>query len=100
MADCAGHYGVVKLCLPVFHIGYFKTVITILQDICKGCCKVLLEEKQRRAFLKRLRAPKLESPQRRAICKAINLECKKVVHCSYCGCINGMSYKNIFDSGI
>lgn len=34
-ATCVGHYAYIKLVLPVFHIGYFKHVITILQDICK-----------------------------------------------------------------
>ena len=32
---CNGHFGHVRLALPVFHIGYFKMVITILQEICK-----------------------------------------------------------------
>lgn len=35
MADCVGHYAYIKLVLPVFHIGYFKQTITMLQDICK-----------------------------------------------------------------
>ena len=35
MADCVGHYAYIRLVLPVFHIGYFKMVITMLQDICK-----------------------------------------------------------------
>lgn len=34
---CNGHYGYVKLTLPVFHIGYFKKTISILQQICKVC---------------------------------------------------------------
>jgi hypothetical protein len=32
---CVGHYGYVKLALPVFHIGYFRPTITMLQCICK-----------------------------------------------------------------
>ncbi|OZJ06503.1 hypothetical protein BZG36_00634 [Bifiguratus adelaidae] len=35
-AECAGHYGYIKLVLPVFHIGYFRAIINILQDICKA----------------------------------------------------------------
>jgi DNA-directed RNA polymerase III subunit RPC1 len=44
MQDCVGHFGVIRLCLPVFHIGifhcihhsgYFKLMVTILQNICK-----------------------------------------------------------------
>lgn len=34
-ADCVGHYAYIKLALPVFHIGYFKHIISILQSICK-----------------------------------------------------------------
>lgn len=33
--DCVGHYAYIKLVVPVFHIGYFKHTIGILQCICK-----------------------------------------------------------------
>lgn len=35
MAECVGHYAYIKLVLPVYHIGYFRACITMLQDICK-----------------------------------------------------------------
>lgn len=35
LADCIGHFGYIDLELPVFHIGYFHSVISILQTICK-----------------------------------------------------------------
>ena len=35
LADCIGHYGYIDLELPVFHIGFFKTITNILQAICK-----------------------------------------------------------------
>ena len=35
--DCVGHYAYIKLVVPVFHIGYFKHTISILQCICKVC---------------------------------------------------------------
>lgn len=35
LADCIGHYGYVNLELPCFHIGFFRTTITVLQMICK-----------------------------------------------------------------
>lgn len=35
LADCTGHYGYIELELPVFHIGYFRNIISILQIICK-----------------------------------------------------------------
>ena len=35
MRMCEGHFGHIELELPVFHIGYFKATVTILQRICK-----------------------------------------------------------------
>ena len=34
--DCSGHMGYIRLVLPVFHVGYFKQTVQILQDICKA----------------------------------------------------------------
>jgi DNA-directed RNA polymerase III subunit RPC1 len=36
LQDCNGHFGHVRLVLPVFHVGYFRKVIQILQSICKA----------------------------------------------------------------
>jgi RNA polymerase Rpb1, domain 1 len=36
-AFCPGHYGYIDLELPVFHPGYFKSTIKVLQCICKVC---------------------------------------------------------------
>ena len=35
MIDCEGHFGHISLELPVFHIGYLKSIYNILQKICK-----------------------------------------------------------------
>lgn len=35
--NCVGHYAYIKLVVPVFHIGYFKHTIAVLQSICKVC---------------------------------------------------------------
>ncbi|KAF8550261.1 beta and beta-prime subunits of DNA dependent RNA-polymerase [Imleria badia] len=87
--DCVGHYAYIKLVVPVFHIGYFKHTIAILQCICKTCARVLLEEPDRRAFLKRFRRPNLENVHRQALCKAVNTTARKVVYCPYCSATNG-----------
>ncbi|KAL1672708.1 hypothetical protein EV122DRAFT_271324 [Schizophyllum commune] len=87
--NCVGHYAYIKLCVPVFHIGYFKHTIGILQCICKTCARVLLEEPERRTFLKRFRRPNLENMQRQALTKAVNTAARKVVYCPYCAATNG-----------
>jgi len=93
LADCAGHFGYVKLELPVFHHGYFKPILTILQVICKTCSRVMLVDADRQVFLKRLRNPRIEVIARRAICKKIIDKCKRCVVCHYCGGINGVVKK-------
>ncbi|KAH7924840.1 beta and beta-prime subunits of DNA dependent RNA-polymerase [Leucogyrophana mollusca] len=87
--DCVGHYAYIKLVVPVFHIGYFKHTISILQCICKTCARVLLDEPDRRTYLKRFRRPNLENIQRQALCKAVNTMARKVVYCPYCSSTNG-----------
>ncbi|KAJ3810847.1 hypothetical protein F5876DRAFT_40963 [Lentinula aff. lateritia] len=87
--DCVGHYAYIKLVVPVFHIGYFKHTIGILQCICKTCARVLLEEPDRRNFIKRFRRPNLENMQRQALIKAVNTMSRKTVYCPYCSATNG-----------
>lgn len=35
LSECIGHFGYIDLELPVFHVGYFRCIIGILQTICK-----------------------------------------------------------------
>lgn len=93
MADCPGHFGDIQLELPVFHVGYFKAITTILQNICKSCSKVLLSREDRQFFLTKLRNPLLEALQKKAILKKINEKCRRQVTCLYCGSRNGVVKK-------
>ncbi|KAB8202923.1 hypothetical protein BDV34DRAFT_143405 [Aspergillus parasiticus] len=90
---CNGHFGHVKLVLPSFHVGYFKRVITILQEICKECSHILLPEGERRAFLREMRRPGLDNLRRLQIAKRINERCRKTRNCDKCGAINGVVKK-------
>lgn len=87
--NCVGHYAYIKLVVPVFHIGYFKHTIAILQAICKTCARVLLDEPERRNYIRRFRRPNLENIQRQALSKAVNSMARKVVYCPYCSATNG-----------
>ncbi|KAJ9504558.1 hypothetical protein QJQ45_020175, partial [Haematococcus lacustris] len=64
LQDCAGHFGYIQLELPVFHIGYFKNTIQLLQCICKTCSHVLLPLKEKQQWLRRFRNPRVERSQR------------------------------------
>ena len=53
--------------MPVFHIGYFQNVITILQQVCKTCSRVMVSEEEKQQYLRRFRSPRLEIVPRRAL---------------------------------
>jgi len=91
MVDCAGHFGYIKLELPVFHIGYFKNIISVLQCVCKGCSRILLNDDDNELFLKRYRNPRLEITQRRALYKKLAEKCKRCRTCPHCGDYNGVT---------
>ncbi|KAI5454682.1 DNA-directed RNA polymerase III subunit C1 (rpo31) [Naganishia albida] len=93
MAECVGHYAYIKLVLPVYHIGYFRACITMLQDICKTCSRVLLSEEDRRKYLRLFRRPGLENLQRASLAKQVNTACRKVLKCPYCTSLNGVVKK-------
>ena len=89
-----GHFGYVKLVLPVLHIGYFKFIVHILQIICKHCSGILLPDNLRRNYLQELWRPNIDNLRRTQICKRISKEAKKVHECSRCKAINGRVKKN------
>ena len=92
LQDCPGHYGHIKLALPVFHIGYFKSLIAILQCVCKTCSRVLLPADKRLRTLKQLNHPlNVNDYMRRtaAMKKVVDI-CKKERECPYCQAFNGI----------
>ena len=89
LTDCNGHFGHVRLALPCFHYGYMKKIIDVLNCVCKDCSRILLPEVERRAAVKSVRKPGLDSLRKKAICKNITTTCKKCKVCPYCGAFNG-----------
>lgn len=93
LATCRGHFGHIRLVLPVFHVGYFKAIIQVLQCICKQCGAILLEEKNRRMFLDQLRLPDLDNLRRMSALKRVLEQCKKQRRCLKCRHVNGVVKK-------
>lgn len=91
--ECVGHFGYIDLELPVFHVGYFKSIITILQTICKKCSHVLLEESDKDVFRFRLSNPNLSYMMKKSVRKKIVDKCKKISKCPYCKEQNGVVKK-------
>jgi len=59
----------------------------------KTCARVLLDETDRRQYLRRFRRPNLENVHRQALSKAVNAMARKVVYCPYCSATNGVVKK-------
>jgi len=89
LVDCAGHYGYIKLALPVFHIGFLRHTLHILQCICKTCSRVLLSDWEREKHLSRMRNPKTDALTKSALFKKLVEKCKKVRDCPHCSGPNG-----------
>ena len=89
LVDCAGHYGYIRLALPVFHIGFLRHTLHILQCVCKTCSRVLLMEVDRQSFIKRMRHPRTDILAKGVTFKKVVDKCKKTRNCPYCGALNG-----------
>lgn len=87
--DCAGHFGYIKLALPVFHIGYLRHTLHILQCICKSCSRILLTDSDRIQFLNKMRNPRTDALAKGVVLKKVIETCKKSKQCPYCSAING-----------
>lgn len=44
IAECPGHFGYLELAKPMFHIGFMKTVLSIMRCVCFNCSKLLADE--------------------------------------------------------
>ncbi|KAL9230059.1 hypothetical protein vseg_005452 [Gypsophila vaccaria] len=59
MAECPGHFGHLELAKPVYHIGFLKTVLSILRCVCFSCSKLLADEEDHKFKVSlRVRNPK------------------------------------------
>src|SRR5690242_418060 len=86
---CNGHFGHIKLALPAFHVGYLKHIIEVLNCICKDCSRVLLDEVERRRYLRSMRRPDMDTLRRSAVSKRILEDCRKKKTCPYCNALQG-----------
>ncbi|ORC93261.1 DNA-directed RNA polymerase III largest subunit [Trypanosoma theileri] len=88
--DCVGHPGHIDLEVPVFHLGFFTTILRICRTICKRCSHVLLDDSEIEYYKRRLSSTKLEPLQRAALIKTIQTDAYKTRVCLKCGGLNGV----------
>ena len=88
--NCPGHFGFIRLNLPIFHIGFFKKIIEILRCICKNCSRILLSEEEKNNIrILASKMKKLSSLKKKNLVSYILKLCGKVKVCPYCGALNG-----------
>ncbi|MFH4974741.1 hypothetical protein AB6A40_001450 [Gnathostoma spinigerum] len=95
LTDCVGHFGYIDLALPVFHVGFFRLTIQMLQCVCKNCSSVLLAKEQKETFLRQAANPNLDYLRRKALHKKIVAACKRNTICNECGHKNGVVKKAV-----
>ncbi|XP_059048540.1 DNA-directed RNA polymerase III subunit RPC1 [Achroia grisella] len=94
LAECVGHYGYIELALPVFHVGYFRSIITILQTICKECGKVMLAENLKKSYRRKFMHPELSYLHKKSLRAAVLKKVKTCTKCPLCEALNGMVKKS------
>nr|AAA30233.1 RNA polymerase III [Trypanosoma brucei] len=88
--ECVGHPGHIDLEAPVFHLGFFTTVLRICRTICKRCSHVLLDDTEIDYYKRRLSSSSLEPLQRTMLIKTIQTDAYKTRVCLKCGGLNGV----------
>ncbi|EAN32000.1 RNA polymerase Rpb1 domain 5 protein [Theileria parva strain Muguga] len=91
--ECVGHWGHIKLALPVFHIGFFKYTIQILYCICKKCSSLLLSEESIKKFYELHKKAQDDPVLKPLIFKNIVQDCKKISKCPRCEAPQGVIKK-------
>ncbi|AEE86573.1 DNA-directed RNA polymerase II subunit 1 [Arabidopsis thaliana] len=75
MAECPGHFGYLELAKPMYHVGFMKTVLSIMRCVCFNCSKILADEEEH----KFKQAMKIKNPKNRL--KKILDACKNKTKC-------------------
>ena len=69
--ECPGHFGYIPLIKPVFHVGYIKNCLRLLNCICIECSNLLVTNDEKEE-LKEIRNPKARQLKIYKICKNKN----------------------------
>ncbi|KAK1324599.1 DNA-directed RNA polymerase II subunit RPB1 [Acorus calamus] len=75
MAECPGHFGHLELAKPMFHIGFMKTVLTIMRCVCFNCSTLLIQDEEDPKFVQALKVRNPKSRLRRIFEACKNKRC-------------------------
>ena len=85
--NCPGHFGFIKLELPVFHCSFMDRLVKTLQIVCKRCSRILLasQEKESIARKKNRDDRSCNMRERDRIFQGLLQRCAKAKFCTHCG---------------
>src|SRR5512136_301752 len=52
---CPGHFGHIDLAMPVIHVGLVKSIRDCLRATCRGCGRILLNDKEKNEYKEQLK---------------------------------------------
>jgi DNA-directed RNA polymerase subunit A' len=83
--ECPGHFGHIELVAPVLHVGFNKVIRKILRSTCRNCSHLLLEDKQKKAYLNQFAKLDVMSHLPDDLINNVFKEARKTKICPYCG---------------
>ncbi|CAE8601876.1 unnamed protein product [Polarella glacialis] len=88
LEDCVGHFGNVRLALPVYHAGFLRQTYQLLQCLCKAGARLRAEQRATYRLLSSQYLSRPDELQKSALHKRLIETCKKIRTCPHCGIYN------------
>lgn len=82
--ECPGHFGHIELVVPVIHVGFNKTIRKLLKSICWNCCRLLLNESQKKDYIRHLSLLENIGHMPDELINEVYKEASKIKKCPYC----------------
>jgi len=82
---CPGHFGHIELPVPVIHVGFAKTIHTLLKATCRSCGRILLNDEEIKSFKEELEKEKQSGRPYRHIYFKVIQKATSTQTCPHCG---------------
>jgi len=82
---CPGHFGHIELPVPVIHVGFVKTIHTLLKATCRSCGRILLNDEEIKSFKEELEKEKQSGRPYRHIYFKVIQKATSTQTCPHCG---------------
>ncbi|MEM2632712.1 MAG: DNA-directed RNA polymerase subunit A', partial [Nitrososphaerota archaeon] len=82
---CPGHFGHIELPTPVIHVGFAKTILTLLRATCRSCGRILLTDEEIKDYKEKLKQYEEGGIASRQIYYKIIQKAISMNSCPHCG---------------